>query len=151
MVNAKHGGWVEESNDEVDDDNGEGISSSSGGGRRIGMRLAASVFIGDINEENANVIAEQSPFQIFPLRNRTWLLAQAGRLWHAPAVEKDGVVHNSIYALARDEGRKAFYPGDEWDDCEQRAKEGFCETDVWETRRKCPLSCKIYIEDGTID
>ncbi len=44
-----------------------------------GMRLAATVYVADIREENLRKVAKQTLTQIFPLPDSTWLETQAGR------------------------------------------------------------------------
>ncbi len=68
---------------------------------KSGMRLAATVYIADINDTNANSVAEQTLTQIFPQPDAQWLMAQAGRHWTAGM---DG----SRRSLVNDYGRRPF-------------------------------------------
>mmetsp|Transcript_6731 Transcript_6731/g.13492 ORF Transcript_6731/g.13492 Transcript_6731/m.13492 type:complete len:795 (+) Transcript_6731:207-2591(+) len=99
-----------------------------------GMRLAATVYIADINEGNANAIADQTLTQIFPLQDTKWLMAQAGRHW------------GGENRLVGDRGREWFDFEDEKEDCEERARIGLCESDAdGSTRSECQKTCGVYI------
>jgi len=106
----------------------------------VGMRLAATVYIADIDELNAQSVADETLTQIFPLADPLWLLSQKGRHWVYNSTD-----HNK---LVGDAGRKAFRFRDEYDDCHLRAENGLCESDVEGTREKCLKSCEVYIEEG---
>lgn len=141
-------------------------------GKRSGMRLAATVYIADINDLNVKDVAERTLTQIFPMPDQNWLYAQRGRHWvHQQEEEEDNeevVCHEdddiSNYMpktkkekksenewsgdVFIDKGRKRFWFEDHLEDCYIRAKEGKCESDVEETRKMCLKSCNVYIEDG---
>ncbi|KAL3770125.1 hypothetical protein ACHAW5_009666 [Stephanodiscus triporus] len=109
-----------------------------------GMRLAATVYIADISEKNAQNIATQTLTQIFPLADAKWLMAEAGRHWVAD--NSDGtrsILHNK--------GRKYFSFSDSLPDCTARAKENKCITDTEFTRVECLRSCGIYESNGYKD
>ena len=120
---AKHGGFNED-------------------GKRIGMRMAATVYIAEVYAENVVQIADDSLTQVFPLRDETWLLAQEGRHWQRESYE--GYRYNR---LVGDAGRHAYRVIDNDDGCDEFAKEVGCEHDD-EMRKKCPWSCDLYIEEG---
>ena len=106
-----------------------------------GMRMAATVYIADINEANYKQITSSTLTQIFPLPDDDWLWAQRGRHWGGGA------------SLKSDEGREAFSVSDHFIDCEQRVERGMCESDssvmgTRTTRKQCLKSCKVYEEDG---
>ncbi|KAL9181996.1 hypothetical protein ACHAXT_012339 [Thalassiosira profunda] len=101
-----------------------------------GMRLAATVYIADINEVNAKRITEKTLTQIFPLADTKWLMAQSGRHW------KGDEGHSQRTSLAEDKGRGPFEVRDLLLDCKKRAEEGLCKEE--EARRKCLRSCGIY-------
>jgi len=105
-----------------------------------GMRLAATVFVADIHEDNSHKIAKQTLTQIFPPSYATWLEAQAGRHWVA---DGDDGARGGEKSLVNDEGRKhiSFV---EQHDCPERAEEGMCLTDIEYTRVKCLRSCNIF-------
>ncbi|KAL7522474.1 hypothetical protein ACHAWX_007158 [Stephanocyclus meneghinianus] len=120
MTKARHGGMVD--------------------GEKIGMRLAATVYIADINAENVAYVAGETLTQIFPLASQEWLMSQAGRHWRrGENVMIDG-----------DKGRKAFRFRDELGDCALRKERGMCESDEEETRKKCIKTCGVYIEQGPV-
>ncbi|KAL3793511.1 hypothetical protein HJC23_007251 [Cyclotella cryptica] len=109
-------------------------------GKKIGMRLAATVYIADINADNVANVAAETLTQTFPLANEDWLMSQAGRHWRrGERVMIDG-----------GKGRKAFRFRDELDDCYSRKERGMCERDEEETRKKCLKTCGVYIEQGPI-
>jgi prolyl 4-hydroxylase len=115
-----------------------------------GMRMAATVYIADVNYNNAWDITSQTLTQIFPLPDTRWLLTQAGRHW--------GDDNNN--SLKNDGGRKNYIFHDALMDCPDRAYKGMCESGKTThlakvTREKCMKSCQIYDEslnvksDGT--
>lgn len=155
LRNAKHGGWVaaEEDEEAADQKKYDQDKQNTGEGgrsrRRIGMRLAATVYIGEIYKENVHQVAERTLTQVFPPKNERWLLAQEGRHWENPSLVGNGGKHTtSARTMANDIGRKAFRSFDELDDCERRAYEGLCESDIEGTRYKCTFSCQVFIEEG---
>ena len=83
--------------------------------------------------------------QIFPLRDEKWLLSQEARHWQDPITTKDEYMYNT---LKTDVGRKAYRIDDYDANCETRAEEGMCESDVEGTRKQCLFSCKVYIQEG---
>ena len=106
-----------------------------------GMRLAATVYIADVNYNNAWDITSQTLTQIFPLPDARWLMTQAGRHW--------GDRTNS--SLVNDQGRKWFKFYDKWLDCAERVANGECESgkttdEAKVIREKCMLSCHVYDE-----
>jgi prolyl 4-hydroxylase len=106
-----------------------------------GMRLAATVYIADINRENARDIASQTLTQIYPLPDTTWLLSQAGRHW---GDENDN-------SLKHDKGRKQFLFHDRVMNCQELVEKGMCETagpteESKRTREKCMKTCRVYDE-----
>jgi hypothetical protein len=110
-------------------------------GNQIGMRLAATVYIADINEDNVASIAKETlTHKNFPLASEEWLMSQAGRHWR-----RDGTA-----MVDGDIGRKAFRFRDELDDCHDRMQRGFCMTDEQGTRRQCLKTCGVYIEEGPV-
>ncbi|KAL3827452.1 hypothetical protein ACHAXA_003186 [Cyclostephanos tholiformis] len=102
-----------------------------------GMRLAATVYVADINEKNAQNIAAQTLTQIFPLADAKWLIAEAGRHWVADNYHGRG-------DLPHNKERRHFEFHDLLPDCAARAKEGKCISDIEVTRVKCLSSCGIY-------
>lgn len=120
-------------------------------GHRSGMRLAATVYIADINDLNVKGVAEETLTQLFPMSDQNWLYAQRGRHW----LKSDTVSERSGDAESTekkeewaDKGRWRFWCMDGLEDCHVRAEEGMCESDEQETRKMCLKSCNIYIEDG---
>jgi len=107
-------------------------------GKLGGMRLAATVYIADVNEQNVDAITTETLTQIFPLADEKWLMSQRGRHWRV----------EGGYSIAYDKGRKKFRFEDEYDDCDNLVKAGMCESDTEDTRVKCLKSCHIYIEEG---
>ena len=134
MTNAKHGGWIEEDEGSVDKKKKH----------RSGMRLAATVYIAEVYDENVETVAERTLTQIFPVCDEKWLLTQEARHWQNPALEYYEVGNT----MKNDTGRRAFRVDDEKTDCEERMEEGLCESDVEGTRKKCLFSCGVYIEEG---
>ncbi|KAL7543208.1 hypothetical protein ACHAXR_012506 [Thalassiosira sp. AJA248-18] len=124
LTNARHGGLDENT------------------GKRVGMRLAATVYIAEVYDDNLHNVAKTLT-QIFPIKDEDWMIAQEARHWQAE--ESEYIVGNKMVG---DVGRKAFRVDDELDSCEDRAEKGMCESDVEGTRKKCLFSCKIYIEEG---
>lgn len=118
-----------------DDDDNNGFQKEYNFLRGVGGMI---VYIADINEMNVQQVGNHTLTQIFPLSDTTWLLAQAGRHWR----------HDSNISMLKDSGRKPFLFDDEPDDCDEREKEGKCETDIKETRKKCLHTCKVYIKEG---
>jgi prolyl 4-hydroxylase len=120
-----------------------------------GMRMAATVYIADVNYNNAPDITSQTLTQIFPLPDARWLLTQAGRHW--------GDSNN--HSLASDQGRKQFIFRDASMDCAEHVANGMCESgrttnDAKINREKCLKSCNIYddslndemnVDDDTVD
>lgn len=109
-----------------------------------GMRLAATVYIANVNYENVWDITSQTLTQIFPLPDARWLLTQAGRHWG----RFDNENHSS---LVNDAGRKQFVFYDRLLDCEERAANGMCQSgettaEAKELRGKCMKSCHVYDE-----
>ena len=102
-----------------------------------GMRLAATVYVADISEKNAENIAKQTLTQIFPLADAKWLIAEAGRHWV-------GDNNHGREDLPHSKGRKHFEFNDLLPDCAERANEGKCISDIKVTRVKCLRSCGIY-------
>ena len=102
-----------------------------------GMRLAATVYIADISEKNAENIARQTLTQIFPLADAKWLIAEAGRHWVADN-------YHGKEDLPQNKGREYFEFSDLLPDCAARANEGKCISDIKVTRAKCLRSCGIY-------
>ena len=174
LTNAKHGGWIDVDDDDDDDnvDRTSGVTTeeeeydddknmqqqeqqkqqqppTTKRRRRSGMRLAATVYIGEIYPDNVENVANRTLTQIFPVRNYKWLLSQEARHYqderlpptHVDYYERKNSMHN-------DTGRKAFRVDDELTDCEDRAEKGMCESDVEGTRKLCLFSCKVYIEEG---
>ena len=109
-----------------------------------GMRLAATVYIANVNYENAWDITSQTLTQIFPLPDARWLLTQAGRHWRRYDNENGS-------SLVNDAGRKQFVFHDRLLDCAERAADGMCESGetteiAKELRGKCTKSCHVYDE-----
>jgi len=104
---------------------------------KSGMRLAATVYIADINDTNADSVAKQTLTQIFPQPDAQWLMAQAGRHW---TTGMDG----SRRSLVNDYGRRPFAFQDKLCDCTERAAKGKCISDVIHTRKMCLRSCGVY-------
>jgi len=107
-----------------------------------GMRMAATVYIADINQANYKDITINTLTQIFPLPDEDWLWAQRGRHWG------DGA------SLKTDQGRKPFSVSDHFINCKERAENSMCESDgamfdTKETRQQCLKTCKVYEEDGS--
>jgi len=135
-------------------------------GQRSGMRLAATVYIADINDLNVKDVAEKTLTQIFPMADENWLFAQRGRHWLNDTDDDESNSEKNNDDDSDDEsdsgpkkkkkkedwidkGRARFKFGDEeFEDCNIRAMNGMCESDEEETRKKCLKSCNIYIEDG---
>ncbi|KAL7492611.1 hypothetical protein ACHAWT_002390 [Skeletonema menzelii] len=123
---------------------------------RGGMRLAATVYIADINDLNVKEVADRTLTQIFPMADQDWLFAQIGRhWWNDDTVDKevdqasdDDTTKSKKKKEWVDKGRTRFKFGDKLEDCNIRARQGMCESDEEETRRLCLKSCNIYIEDG---
>ncbi len=107
------------------------------------MRLAATVYIGELYEENVEKVSRRTLTQIFPPRDRKRLTAQEARHWQRPHSE---YVHRNT--MKGDAGRRAFRKDDSDEDCEDREEEGMCESGVEGTRKRCPLSCGVYIQEG---
>jgi len=100
-----------------------------------GFRLSFAIYLADVSEENLKLIASDST-SLWPTQGDvTWFRAQKGRLWNS-----DG--KNS---LREDIGRKTLTTRDEIDECPKRKE--LCEEDPTEFRLKCPLTCKLYLED----
>ena len=122
-------------------------------GQRSGMRLAATVYIADINDVNVKDVSERTLTQIFPMADQNWLYAQRGRHWwnDTATVENENESDDESESKKKewiDKGRTRFQFGDELEDCNVRAREGMCESDEEGTRKMCLKSCNIYIEDG---
>lgn len=131
------------------------IESDDGKKRRSGMRLAATVYIADINDVNVKDVAERTLTQTFPIADQNWLFAQRGRHWNRyddadadKEVDKESDGAQSTKKQWVDKGRARFKFGDELEDCNIRATRGMCESDEDETRKKCLKTCNIYVEDG---
>lgn len=109
--------------------------------RAQGMRLAATIYIADINSKNSMNITQRTLTQMFPMPNLAWLEAQAGRHWVADS-NADGVERRS---LVNDKGRKHFSFRDSLSHCPALASAGQClDTKTRGIRSKCLTSCKIY-------
>lgn len=121
-------------------------------GQKCGLRLAATVYIADINDENVKDIAKWTLTNIFPLADLNWLFAQRGRHWvREYEVEENEERTDELGSSSSDfvdQGRKRLWFGDRLPDCPTRASQGMCESDKNETRKKCVKSCRIYIENG---
>jgi prolyl 4-hydroxylase len=104
-----------------------------------GMRMAATVYIADIQLMNYEQITKGTLTQIFPLPDEDWLWAQRGRHW------------GGGNSLKTDKGREKFSVSDHRSDCYERAEQDMCESDVHGTRKKCLKSCKVYEGDNSGD
>lgn len=104
-----------------------------------GMRLAATIYIADLNDENAQKVADQTLTQIFPLAFAMWLMSQAGRHWGNGA------------SMMTEGGRKQFDFRDHLSDCVERVEKNMCIDDPEWTRKKCLKSCKIYEPNGSVE
>ena len=101
-----------------------------------GMRMGASIYIADINEQNMDLIISDTT-TIFPVPfDDEWAMAQRARHWERGSSHPMGM-----------KKRKAIETEDDWDDCEELAARGQCEIDIWEMRSNCVKSCKLYMED----
>ena len=99
------------------------------------IRAVMSVYLADLTEDNLERVAYDDT-AIFPIPGEDdWLWAQRGRHWRKDA------------CVANDFGRRPFQTYDESDDCPALAAEGKCESDEKTTRRKCPKSCRIFMDD----
>ncbi|KAL7554352.1 hypothetical protein ACHAWF_017808 [Thalassiosira exigua] len=108
------------------------------------MRLAATVYVADVHDWNVDDISDQTLTQAFPPKDPRWLLAQAGRHWKNDAGRGGGG-----RSLSDDFGRGPFSYEDALPDCERLAADGKCTSDIEGVRWKCPLSCDVYLLDGT--
>ena len=149
--------YTKDRGDDIEWKHGGMIVGDDGQQRKSGMRLAATVYIADINELNAKEIADGTLTQIFPIADEEWLYAQLGRhWWKDDTVDKevdreigdDTTIKSKKKKEWVDKGRARFSFGDKLEDCNIRARKGMCESDEVETRTKCLKSCNIYIEDG---
>merc|ERR1712232_638801 len=87
--------------------------------RQKDVRIAATIYMADINEENAQIIADDAT-SIFPLPGDVeWTMAQRGRHWSRDATS----------SLKYDRGRTSLQVKDnlDIDICQQYAAEGKCE------------------------
>lgn len=100
------------------------------------MRVAVSIYIADLNEEIAKVVAGNGT-ALIPLPDNTeWLMKQKGRLW------------GGGNSLEHDMGRLPYTAKDsneKW--CTAQAEAGKCDLDPWKIRQKCQKGCGTFIED----
>ena len=118
----------------VGDDTYHGTNACDYRGRKD-VRIAATIYMNDINEKNAMIIANDDT-SIFPLPGDVqWTLAQRGRHW-----SRDGTS-----SLKYDRGRTSLTVMDEWDTdhCQQLASKGECENDPFQIRAYCTKSCGV--------
>jgi hypothetical protein len=99
------------------------------------IRAVMSVYLADLTEDNLERIAYDDT-AIFPIPGEdNWLWAQRGRHWM-----KDACVANDL-------GRREFETYDDSDQCPALAAAGYCESQEKTTRRLCPKSCRIFMND----
>ena len=123
------------------------------------FRVFASIYVVDINEDNAADVADDGT-ALFPVPHHTdWLLSQKGRFWGGP---NGGTLWGDL-------GRSGdFVVEDELEECPQLAEDGRClpgdgemapyehgndedEDDIddlgpWQIRKKCLKSCGVFID-----
>jgi len=114
------------------------------------MRLAATVYIADINEDNAESIASGTLTQAFPLPDVDWLLSQRARHWERDIMRTDIGENGVRKHFVGDRGRRGYDPYDnEHMDCANRVagNPSKCEID-WDTRSQCPVTCGVYLDSS---
>jgi len=104
------------------------------------FRVAVSIYVVDVNAENARMIAEDGT-ALFPVPGRTdWLLAQQGRFYNAS---------DATVSMMTEQGRSPFVVHDKDERCPQWAAQGECERnlDLESIRMTCLKSCRVFIDD----
>lgn len=106
------------------------------------VRIVLSIYLADVTEGNIENLSYDDT-AIFPVPEvQDWLWAQQGRHWTRKSNTTCSTSSNN------DGGRRAFSPVDTSDKCPKLAAEGKCESKPMSTRRKCPKSCEIFMDDS---
>jgi hypothetical protein len=98
------------------------------------FRVAFAVWMADINEENVDIISNDSTALWPPEGDKAWFWAQRGRVW-----SKDG-----MRSLKNDQGRKPLKVVDTVDGCRKDKCEG---ENLEQIRRNCAKTCRVYLDD----
>ena len=117
------------------------------------MRLAATVYIADINEDNVDTIAETTLTQAFPLPDAAWVMSQRARHWENSNKRHDIDDKAEAVHFVGDRGRAPFHASDRQKNfCLKKLKYDMsrCETE-WETRESCPATCGVYLDSSYRD
>jgi hypothetical protein len=109
------------------------------------MRLAATVYIADINEDNAENIAFKTLTQAFPPPDEDWVLSQRARHW-INAKNLDADMSKGVENFVGDRGRTNFEAGDLNENC---AADVDC--DNWYVRKACASTCNIFVDKKFYD
>jgi hypothetical protein len=103
-------------------------------GTKTGIRVSATIYIADVNEENLEEIMSDDT-SIFPVpMYQEWYMASKARHW------------GGENRLLGDKGRKAFKVMDDWQNCTELSKKGHCERDIWYMRINCVKTCRLFME-----
>lgn len=117
------------------------------------MRLAATVYIADINEDNTASIVGETLTQAFPLPDTDWVYSQRARHWENSNLRTDLDDEAEAKHFVGERGRAEFTAFDEdeaW--CVERLAEDTagCETQ-FETRMSCPATCGVYLDSYSLE
>ena len=103
-----------------------------------GYRVNISIYIADIKDAHvARLVAGDNTAYFPPKGDFEWIVAQRGRHFGG---EEGG-------SLEFDNGRKPLEVKDALDEatCQERAKQGLCNTDLAETRMECLKTCGVVM------
>jgi len=99
------------------------------------VRLSVAIYLADVNEENAEIVASDST-SLWPSQGDVnWFMAQRGRLW-----KSDG-----SRSLMTDKGRAPLGVEDKRRDCDKFEEKCISEPEGF--RLDCPKTCKVYLDD----